>query len=241
MVRVKICGIRDIATASVAADAGATAIGLIFAPESRRRVSLADAAQICRSLPPFIARVGVVVNEPLDGLRALIDQVGLDTVQLHGDEEPEFCDRVRALGVKVIKALSVSGPVDLDQARAYPVSAVLLDTYRTGQRGGTGEPFDWAYARPVAAALPVILSGGLSPQNVAAGIESVRPYGVDVSSGVETDGVKDPKKIRAFVVAVRAAERAADAKRAGAPKAPDPRLVDPYFREVQRERDLRRY
>jgi phosphoribosylanthranilate isomerase len=229
------------AGASAAADAGATAIGLIFAPESRRLVSPADAAQICRNLPPFIARVGVVVNESLDGLRSLIDQVGLDTIQLHGDEDPEFCDRVRGLGVKVIKALSVSGPLDLDQVGAYPVSAVLLDTHRAGKRGGTGETFDWAYARPVAAAVPVILSGGLSPQNVAAGIESVRPYGVDVSSGVETDGVKDPKKIRAFVVAARAAERAASATRAGTPLGPDPRLVDPYFREVQRERDLRRY
>jgi phosphoribosylanthranilate isomerase len=229
------------AAASAAAEAGATAIGLIFAPESRRRVSPADAAQICRNLPPFIARVAVVVNESLDGLRALVDQVGVDTVQLHGDETPEFCDHVRTLGVKVIKALSVSGPVDLDHVRAYPVSAVLLDTHRAGQRGGTGETFDWAYARPVAAEFPLILSGGLTPQNVAAGIVSVRPYGVDVSSGVETDGVKDPKKIRAFIVAARAADPAADATRAGTPQAPDPRLVDPYFREVQRERDICRY
>jgi phosphoribosylanthranilate isomerase len=241
VVRVKICGIGDLATASAAADAGATAIGLIFAPESRRRVAPEAAAEICRGLPPFIARVGVVVNESLDGVRALIEQVGVDTIQLHGDETPEFCDQVRALGAKVIKALSVSGPIDLDLVRAYPVSAVLLDTHRAGQRGGTGETFDWAYARPVAAAVPVILSGGLSPENVAAGIDAVRPYGVDVSSGVETQGVKDPKKIRAFIAAARAAGRAGDAARAGTGRSPDPRLADPYFREVQRERDLRRY
>lgn len=237
MTRVKICGIRDMAAAVVAADAGATAIGLIFAPESRRRVSPTEAAAICRSLPPFITRVGVVVNESLDGLRALIGEVGVDTVQLHGDETPEFCDHVRALGAKVIKALPVSGPMDLDHVRAYPVSAVLLDTHRAGQRGGTGETFDWAYARPVAAAVPVILSGGLSPDNVAAGIGAVRPYGVDVSSGVETDGVKDPRKIRAFIAAARAADAALSGKTpvAGAPPG------EPYFYEVQRERDIRRY
>lgn len=237
MTRVKICGIRDVAGALTAADDGANAIGLIFAAESRRRVTARDAAAICRRLPPFVARVGVVVNESLEGLRVLIGEVGIDTVQLHGDETPEFCDEVRALGAKVIKALPVSGPVDLDQARAYAASAVLLDTHRAGQRGGTGATFDWTHARPVAAAVPVILSGGLSPQNVTAGIDVVRPYGVDVSSGVETDGVKDPKKIRAFIAAVRAA----DAVLANGRAASSARPADPYFYGVERERHIRRY
>lgn len=205
MIRVKICGIQDETAALIAAEAGADAIGLIFA-ESRRQVTLAQAQRIARTLPPFVSRVGVVVNEPMDRLRALIDGVRLDAVQLHGDESPEFCLAVRELGVTVIKAIRVSGPLDPTHLRAFPVSAVLLDTHRVGQRGGTGELFDWRFAAPVAATMPVILSGGLSPENVAAGIAAVRPYGVDVSSGVETDEHKDPVKIRSFVVAARAAD-----------------------------------
>lgn len=128
-----------------------------------------------------------------------------DVVQLHGDEDAAYCEAVRAWGVPVIKAVQVAGPLDVTRLRALPVSAVLLDTYRSGQRGGIGEPFDWRLAAPVARVMPVILSGGLNPDNVAAGIAAVRPYGVDASSGLETAGRKDPVKIRAFVAAARAA------------------------------------
>lgn len=205
MIRVKICGIQDQAAAMAAAEAGADAVGLIFAP-GRRQVDLAQARRIGTALPPFVTKVGVVVNEPLDRLRALIDGVRLDAVQLHGDEDAAYCRAVRDLGVTVIKAVQVAGPPDVDRLRALPVAAVLLDTYRRGLRGGTGETFDWSLAAPLAAAMRVILSGGLSPENVAAGVAAVRPYGVDVSSGVETDGRKDPARIRAFVAAARAAD-----------------------------------
>jgi len=204
VIRVKICGIQDEASALVAAEAGANAVGLIFAP-SRRQVGTARARRISEALPPFVSRVGVVVNEPLERLRAIIDESRLDAVQLHGDESPEYCEAARKFGVTVIKAVSVAGPLDVERLRALPVAAVLLDTHRSGHRGGTGETFDWRFAAPVAAAIPVILSGGLTPENVAAGIAAVQPYGVDVSSGVETGGQKDPTKIRAFIPAARAA------------------------------------
>ena len=119
---------------------------------------------------------------------------------------PVFTDDPLIAGVTVIKAVQVAGPLEEAALRALPVSAVLLDAYRPGQRGGIGEPFDWRHAAPIARILPVILSGGLTPDNVAAGIAAVRPYGVDVSSGVETGGRKDPEKIRTFVAAARAAD-----------------------------------
>jgi phosphoribosylanthranilate isomerase len=204
MIRVKICGIQDAASAEAASDAGADAIGLIFAP-SRRQVDLAQARRITAALPPFVARVGVFVNEPFDRLRALVDGVRLDAVQLHGDEDAAYCEEAHRLGVTVIKAIQVKGPLDLPALRALPAAAVLLDAYREGRRGGTGEPFDWRLAVPAARALRVILSGGLNPDNVAEGIATVEPYAVDASSGVETGGRKDPAKIRAFVAAARAA------------------------------------
>ena len=205
MIRVKICGIQDETAAMAAAEAGADAVGLIFAP-GRRQVDLARARRIGAALPPFVTKVGVVVNEPLDRVRALIDGVRLDAVQLHGDEDAAYCRAVRDLGVTVIKAVWVAGPLDVDRLRSLPVAALLLDTYRPSMRGGSGETFDWSLAAPLAAAMRVILSGGLSPENVAAGVAAVRPYGVDVSSGVEIDGRKDPSKMRAFVAAARAAD-----------------------------------
>lgn len=204
MIRIKICGVTDEAGAAAAAGAGADAIGLIFAP-SRRRVSRDQARRIAAALPPFVTKVGVFVNAPLGEIRALADGVRLDAVQLHGDETAADCAAVGALGLTVIKAIRVAGPVDPAGLRALPISAILLDTYHPDHRGGTGEPFDRRWAAPVAAVMPVILSGGLTPENVAAAIEAVRPYGVDVSSGVETDGRKDPAKMRAFVAAARAA------------------------------------
>ncbi len=204
MIRVKICGIQEEAAALVAAEAGANAVGFVFAP-SRRQITAAQARRMSDALPPFVSRVGVVVNEPLARLRMLIKDARLDTVQLHGDETGDYCAAARECGVAVIKAVQVSGPLDIERLRALPVAAVLLDTHRPGQRGGTGEPFDWDHAK-VAAAIPVILSGGLTPENVPVGIATVRPYGVDVSSGVETDGRKDAVKIRAFIAAARAAD-----------------------------------
>jgi phosphoribosylanthranilate isomerase len=203
--RVKICGIQDEAAAIAAAEAGADAVGLIFAP-SRRQVGLEQARRIAAALPPFIAKVGVVVNEPLERVRELIDGVRLDAVQLHGDEDATYCRAVCELGVTVIKAVQVAGPLEVDRLRSLPVAAVLLDTHRPGLRGGTGATFDWSLAAPLASVMRIVLSGGLSPENVATAVAAVRPYGVDVSSGVETDGRKDPAKMRAFVAAARAAQ-----------------------------------
>jgi phosphoribosylanthranilate isomerase len=213
VIRIKICGIQDEAAALAAADAGADAIGLVFAP-SRRQVSLDQARRIVASLPPFVARVGVFVDAPLDRVRAAVDRVRLDAVQLHGDEPPEYCAAIRDQDVPVIKAVQVAGSLDVEALRALPVCAVLLDTHRPGRRGGTGETFDWQAAVPVAQAMRVILSGGLTPANVVAAIAMVQPYGVDVSSGVETDARKDPAKIRAFVASARAAgERLMEVRR----------------------------
>lgn len=204
VIRVKICGITDTAEALAAAAAGADAVGFVFAA-SRRQIDPVRARQVAAVLPPFVTRVGVVVNEPLERLRALVDGVRLDAVQLHGDEPPEYCATVAAWGVPVIKAVPVAGPLDLVRLAAYRAAAILLDAHRRGQRGGTGQPFDWRLAVPAAQVLRVILSGGLRPETVAEGIRVVRPYGVDVSSGVETDGRKDPAKMTAFVAAARQA------------------------------------
>jgi len=199
--RVKICGIRTASAALAAAEAGADAVGFVFYPRSPRFVTPERAAELGRLLPPFLVRVGVFVNPPVELVERVADRVGLDLVQLHGDEPPEVCARLRH---RVVKAFRVQGPEVLRKIRAYPVPAVLLDAHVPGRYGGTGWCFDWSLARQVDRL--VILSGGLTPENVAEAIRQARPYAVDVSSGVETDGEKDPRKIAAFVGAVRQAD-----------------------------------
>ncbi len=199
MTRVKICGISDPASARVAADAGADAIGLLFAP-SRRRVTPARAQEIAASLPPFVSRVGVFVDETHERIAELIASCGLDAVQLHGAEPPQFCQGFR---VPVIKALRVQNASSLDRMGDYRVGAFLLDTYDASALGGSGRTFDWSLAVGAAQTHRVILSGGLTPETVTDALTQVRPYGVDVSSGVETDGRKDHAKIRAFIRRVR--------------------------------------
>ncbi len=202
MTRVKICGIRTASAALAAAEAGADAVGFVFYPPSPRFVPPARAAELARRLPPFVLRVGVFVNAPVEVVEDVAEQVGLDVVQLHGDEPPEVCARLRR---RVIKAVRVDGPEAVARAREYPVAAVLLDAHVPGLYGGTGRRFDWSLVRGLDK--PVILSGGLTPDNVGEAIRQARPYAVDASSGVETDGEKDPEKIAAFVRAVRAADR----------------------------------
>ncbi|MDQ7819149.1 MAG: phosphoribosylanthranilate isomerase [Armatimonadota bacterium] len=199
MTRVKICGITDPEAAQAAVEAGADAVGFVFAP-SRRRVTADQAAAIAWSLPPFVARVGVFVDADRGRILEAVEACGLSAVQLHGDEPPELC---AALPVPVIKAVRVSGGQSLQGLERYRVSAFLLDAYDPTRPGGTGRTFDWSLAAGVARVHRIVLSGGLTPANVAAALEQVRPYAVDVSSGVETDGRKDPAKIRAFVEAVR--------------------------------------
>ncbi|NHM27936.1 phosphoribosylanthranilate isomerase [Desulfofundulus sp. TPOSR] len=202
MVKVKICGITDISSALAAAEAGADALGFVFAP-SPRRITPSQACRICRELPPFISRVGVFVDAPLEEVRAVAEYCGLDAIQLHGSESPDYC---RSLGRRVIKAFRVGDEIDPVELSGYPADAILLDTFVAGQKGGTGQPFDWQLAAGLKLSRPLILAGGLTPENVGRAVAIVQPYGVDVSSGVEKDGQpgkKDPDKIRRFIAAAK--------------------------------------
>ena len=194
-VRVKICGIRDRETARAAVEAGADALGFVFAA-SPRRVTPEVAREIIAALPPFVTTVGVFVDAPLSVVREVAAFCRLDAVQLHGAEPPEYC---RELNLRVIKALRVKDAGSLAAIDAYPVQAMLLDTYLPGRAGGTGKAFDWGLLAGMKFRLPLVLAGGLTPENVGAAVRTVRPYAVDVSGGVETGGRKDPAKIRAFI------------------------------------------
>jgi len=201
--RIKICGIADVASAMVAAEAGADAIGLVFAP-SRRRVAPERAAEITAALPPFMSKVGVFVDEERHRIEELVSVCGLDTVQLHGSETAEFSAAFR---IPVIKAIRVKDASSLDPMPGYRVAAFLLDSYDAAALGGTGKTFDWALAARAAQTHRIILSGGLTLEHVTGALTRVHPYGVDVSSGVETDGQKDPEKIQRFIDEVRGWER----------------------------------
>ena len=201
--RVKICGITRVEDALAAADSGADAVGLVFYERSPRHVGIAQAAQLAVVLPPFVSVVGLFVNAEASLVREALARVPLDLLQFHGDETPHYCAQ---FGKPYLKAIRVRAGVDLLQCAADFRSArgLLLDAHVEGKPGGTGTAFDWTLI-PGKLPLPVILSGGLDPANVAAAIRQVRPYAVDVSSGVETGGVeagkgiKDAAKIAAFI------------------------------------------
>lgn len=195
--RIKICGITRVEDGLAASAAGADAIGLVFA-ESPRRVTPAQAQAIVRVLPPFIKVVGLFVNAPEAEVRAVLGQVSLDLLQFHGQESPEFC---RAAGRPYIKVISMRDGVDgAAEAQRYPEAVgFLFDAYHPQVAGGSGETFDWARV-PRGLDRPVILAGGLTPENVAAAVLAVQPYAVDVSSGVEVSkGIKSADKIAAFI------------------------------------------
>jgi len=202
--QVKICGIRSPEHAQVAIDAGADMLGLIFYEPSHRYIHPQSARALVESIQHEHTTadvVGVFVNCEADFINDIAEQVGLQFVQLHGDETPEFCHRIKR---PVIKALRLSGLDDISRARAYHETSwrILLDT-PTAHWGGTGETHDWTLARSVAQAMPILLAGGLTPENVAEAIRQVEPWGVDVSSGVETSRVKDAEKMQAFIDKVR--------------------------------------
>ncbi|MHB1291256.1 MAG: phosphoribosylanthranilate isomerase [Sulfuricella sp.] len=202
MTRIKICGITRSEDALVCAQAGVDAIGLVFYPSSPRHVAAAQAAAIARALPPFVTTVGLFVNPAVEQVEAVLNEVHLDVLQFHGDEPPEFC---AGFGVPYLKAIRVKAGVDLVQCaiRYREAQGLLLDAYVEGTPGGTGQSFDWELI-PAGLPLPVILSGGLEPANVADAIRRVRPWAVDVSSGVEASkGIKDAAKIVAFIERVR--------------------------------------
>ncbi len=198
-VKVKICGNTSLKDALHAVECGADALGFIFYRKSPRFVAVQTVKQIVRALPPFVETVGVFVNETADRINRVADSCGLDAVQLHGEETPAFCKRIRR---KVIKAVRVENAASLKGLDRYPVSGFLLDAFSTQAQGGTGETFDWSLALKGKKYGPVILAGGLTPDNVRRAVRQVRPYAVDVCSGVEkTPGVKDADKVQAFVQA----------------------------------------
>ena len=202
MVRVKICGLTNLADARLASDLGAHALGFIFYPKSPRYLAPEAARDIIAQLPPLVLAVGVFVNEELATVRELADQMGLDWLQLHGEEPPDYC---QALGRNIIKVIPVKDETSLEQMIAYQgrVRAFLLDTYKSGQKGGTGQIFDWSLAVSAKNWGPLILAGGLNPDNIAAAVQAVQPPAVDVASGVEAaPGRKDPDKLRAFFKAL---------------------------------------
>ena len=200
---VKICGITNAVDARVAADAGADAVGFVFA-ESPRRVNVEEARTISLALPENIIRVGVFVDEePAEVLR-ISREVGLDLAQLHGDETPEAVTALRQGGVKVMKALRVRGAVSLEALDEYEVDLILLDAYSERVRGGTGQRFDWEVAKSSTGRDNIVVSGGLSPENVRDAIEFFEPYGVDASSSLEDEpGRKNSERVRRFVLAAR--------------------------------------
>lgn len=200
--KVKICGITNLTDALLAAGMGADALGFIFYAKSQRAIAVTEAAKICRVLPPFVSKVGVFVNAEEDVIRQAVTECQLTAVQFHGEESPAFC---RLFPAKVIKALRVRDETVVRTAAEYDVDALLLDTYTAGQQGGTGQTFDWSLAvRVKQLGRPVILSGGLTPDNVRAAIETVQPYAVDVASGVErSPGRKDTDNLRRFIEACR--------------------------------------
>lgn len=197
MIKIKICGITNLEDALVAIDAGADALGFVFHPRSPRHVFPEQAAAIIRHLPPFVQTVGLFVDETVETVNQTADQCGLDVVQLHGDESPAFCGSVRR---RVIKAFRVKDVTSLDPMKEYRVSAFLLDAWSPSAHGGTGQTFNWEVAACAAHSGRIILAGGLTSDNVADAIRQVRPYGVDVSSGVEASaGKKDTDKVREFI------------------------------------------
>ena len=195
--RVKICGITNLDDAHHAAACGADALGFVFYPGSPRFVDPDQARRIIAELPPLVTAVGLFVNEPTARIREMVEFCGLNTVQLHGDEEPDQCCYPPC---RVIKALRLRGDMQESQFAAYKVSALLLDAFVPNTFGGTGHRCDWEQAATVASQHRVILAGGLNPVNVADAVRQVRPYGVDVSSGVEEKpGQKDPEKVARFI------------------------------------------
>lgn len=201
-VKVKICGITSVTDGQAAVEAGADMIGLMFYERSPRNIPLATAAEISRALPPFVVKVGVFVNPEEDAVLRAIGECGVTLLQFHGEETPEFCTQ---FGVMSMKAFRVRDAASLADLPKYQTDAWLLDAFSPAAHGGTGAKFNWDLA--IEAKLlgrPVFLAGGLTPENVGAAVRQVQPFGVDVSSGVESaPGRKDHAKVRAFIQAAR--------------------------------------
>ena len=202
-VKVKICGITNYEDAAIAVDLGATALGFIFA-DSPRQITPQKARDIIHAIPPFVKTVGVFVNESPAAIKEVVHYCGLDLVQLHGDESPDLC---HALMPSTIKALRIKDASSIQSSLAYPgkVRALLLDTYAKDKAGGTGSTFDWRLAIKIKElGIPIILAGGLGPSNIDGAIRTVKPYAVDVNSGVEEcPGKKSPMLMKDLMKRVR--------------------------------------
>ena len=198
---VKVCGITCLEDAALAAELGASALGFVFWPASPRFIDPFRARGIVAALPPFVTPVGVFVDQPIEFVEGVASLVRLGAVQLHGNESAEYCSRLRH---RVIKAVGLKQH-DADPTRLFPPHIVmLLDAHDPERHGGTGRTVDWTSARRIAASRRAILSGGLKPENVAAAIDAVQPYGIDVSSGVESrPGIKDRGRLEDLFAAVR--------------------------------------
>ncbi len=203
--RVKICGITRPEDAELAASLGAWALGFILWPQSKRPADPAVAAGIARALRRRVELVGVFVNPTLDEVVQAAETIGLTYVQLHGDEGPAFCTAVaERTGTRVIKALRIGSGADIRAAERYHTDLHLLDAAAGAAYGGTGRTWDWDLVARRHSKVPLVLSGGLTPDNVAEAVAAVRPWAVDVSSGVESaPGIKDPAKLEAFFAAVQ--------------------------------------
>lgn len=205
-VQVKICGLTRADEAVACAQAGARAIGCVFHPESPRFVSEAAAADIRRALPPEVSVVGVFVDETFDAVMRVADRTGITAVQLHGNETPELAGQLRGEGFFVIKALFAGRAPGFEEASRYPASALLLECGQGPLPGGNARPWSWGRAAPLSERHPLILAGGLSPENAAPAVRAACPDAVDVSSGVEMrPGRKDIGKVERFIAAVAAA------------------------------------
>lgn len=202
MVKVKICGITSLEDALTAVEAGADALGFVFYPLSPRHIFPEQAGDIIRRLPPFVQTIGLFVNEDPAIVNTTADQCGLDLIQLHGEETPGYCDSVRR---RIIKAFRVRNITTLDALLQYHVSGYLLDAWSPAAQGGTGQTFNWDIAaEAVKRGQRILLAGGLTPDNVADAVRQVKPYAVDVSSGVEcSPGCKDADKVRTFIIQAR--------------------------------------
>lgn len=202
--KVKICGIKDIKTALSAIESGADALGFVFA-QSKRRIAPEEAGEIIRQLPEDLLKVGVFVNETKENIEKIVEITGINVIQLHGDETPEFSGE---FSIPVIKALNVGSAEDLSKLDEYSSEYFLLDSPKGKYRGGNGVSFDWSILNEKQFLdKKIILAGGLNPDNVAEGIKTANPYMVDVSSGVETEGKKDLGKIKRFIDKARSLER----------------------------------
>ncbi|MFI5322557.1 MAG: phosphoribosylanthranilate isomerase [Thermodesulfobacteriota bacterium] len=201
MTRVKVCGITNTEDALSAVEMGADALGFIFYRGSKRYIDPAKVSEIVSALPPFVSAVGVFVNQGIDEIKEAARISGIDTLQLHGDESPEFC---AGLDYKVIKAIRVKDAVNTEEVELYPVRAILFDKHSDELYGGTGRSFDWGVLRDIEISKKIVISGGLTPENVSGAIEMIKPYAVDVSTGVEdSPGRKNRIKMKKFIEAVK--------------------------------------